>query len=300
MTWDLYECVFRLKSPLHIGCHKVLHLSRTRPYIPGKLIWAALTSKLTPALGINDYPRVGQFLKNSIRYGYFYLWASDKLYLPQYTEEGLKFGELQQNTFEKKFISTMASSAIQPQSLTAEEGMLHEIEFINPTVIDNGEKVFLKGLLWINEISEEGLNILKEDNETSIFSNNEYEVKIQKGLQLHIGGERRSGFGLVELKEIKKISNSDLTSTGFFGEWKEQNKEIVISLRTNDPIWAHAKHSSNLKIKGDIEFIVGREWDTQKGAGKLLRVEDLSWVPGSILIEDKKFKITDFGLWEAV
>jgi hypothetical protein len=249
---------------------------------------------------MNNYQKVGQFLKEFIRFGYFYLFVNNKLYFPKYTEEGLKFGELQQNAFEKKFISAMASAAILPQSLTAEEGMLHEIEFINPFSIDKGEKVFLKGLLWINEISVEGFKILKEDNDISIFPNNEYEVKIQKGLQLHIGGERRYGFGLVELEEIKKISNSDLTSTGFFGEWREENEEIVILLRTNDPIGAHAKHSSNLKIKGDIEFMVGREWDTQKGAGKLLRVEDLSWLPGSILIEDKKFKITDFGLWEAV
>ncbi len=84
------------------------------------------------------------------------------------------------------------------------------------------------------------------------------------------------------------------------GEWQEQNKEIVISINKENPVLTHTKCSSNIKIKGDIELLVGRDWDDVKGAGKLLKTEGLFWVPGSIIIEDKKFKVTDFGLWEGI
>lgn len=298
MPWDLYESTFRLKSPLHIGFHKISLISRTRPYVPGKLIWAALTARLTPMLGINNYQTVGQFLKQSIRYGYFYLFVDEKLYFPIYTEEGLKFGKLQQNEFEKKFISSMTSTAIQPQTLTAEEGMLHEIEFINPYTIDDGNKVYLKGLLWIKDIKGSEINISKEDGSV-IFHREQKVVTLEKGFYLQIGGERRYGFGLIELAEIKKISGSDLSPFNL-GKWQEQNGEVIISLDKGSPVLGHVKYSNNLNIKGDLELIVRRDWDNEKGAGKLLKAEGLFWMPGSILVEDKNFKVIDLGFWEAL
>ncbi len=297
MAWDLYECIFRVKSPLHIGFHKISFLSRTRPYVPGKLIWAALTAKLTPLLDINNYQKVAQFLKESICYGYFYLFVDNQLYFPKYTEKDLKFGDLYQNEFEKRFIHSMASTAIQPQTLTAEEGMFHEIEFINPYTIDTGKKIYLKGLLWIKNAIGNEIKMLNEDK-SLIFSKGQKVAEFKKGFCLQVGGEKRCGFGLIELEEIKRISSYDLQL--FNGKWCEQNGEIIISINTDSPIWAHVKYSNNLKIKGDIELIIGKYWENAKGAGKLTRIEGLFWVPGSILIEDKKFKITDLGFWEAV
>lgn len=303
MPWDLYECKFRIKSPLHIGFHKVLILSRTRSYVPGKLIWAALTAKLTPLLGINDYQKVGEFLKKAVRFGYFYPCVDDTLYLPQYTEEGLKFGHLPQTDFEKRFISSIASTAIQPQSLTAEEGTLHEIEFISPYKIDDGKKVYLKGLLWVNEVSENGFIISKNDDGFTLSYNGKSQ-DFKKGCQLQVGGERKYGFGLIELEEVKLIdrNDKDLNKIGFFGKWEESENEVRISLEEDQWVWVHVKYNSELKIKGSIEPLVGREWDyiNNKGAGRKIVVHGLFWVPGSVLAEKSLFKITEFGFWEKV
>lgn len=297
MDWNLYEFIFKLKSPLHIGFHKVLIFSKTRYYAPGKLIWAGLTSKVTPLFGITNYETVGQFFKESMRYGYFYLCVDEILYIPKYTEEGLKFGPLSQNEFEKRFITSIASTAIQPESLTAEEGMLHEIEIINPYTIDNGKPVYLKCLVWVKNKSKNGLNIEPKENEINI-SYNDKQVNFNKGFQIQIGGERRYGFGLIELVELKKIP--DLKSADFPGTWREDKGEVVISITKNNPIWAHTKSTANLNINGDIEPLVGRDWDSEKGAGRILKSEGLFWMPGSILIEDKEFRVIDSGWWELV
>lgn len=304
MTWYLYSWSFRLKTPLHVGFHKVMHFFRTRPYVPGKLLWGALTAKLTPMLGVNDYQKVGDFLKKAIRFGYLYPCVDDQFFLPKYTEDGLVFCSLSKNEFEKKFISSMASTAIDSDSLSAEEGMLHEVEFINPYTIDDGKPVLMKGLLWIlvenhgneREFSENGFNIIRNHGKIFIKYNGlDIDFKDELANSFQVGGERKYGFGLLELKKLDEYNNKTLGE--FSGEWFEKGGEVHLKLTSNDPIWSHASHSNNIDIKGNIEPIVGRDWDN-KGSGRKLNAQhELFWSPGSILNEDKNFKITDFGLW---
>jgi hypothetical protein len=272
-----------------------MHFFRTRPYVPGRLFWGALTAKLTPMLGINDYQKIGEFLKKAIRFGYLYPYVDGRLYCPVYTVDGLKFGSLSQDEFEKKFISSMASAAIEAESLTAEEGMLHEVEFISPYTIDGGKAVFMKGFIWIREFSENGINLLKKD--TLIITHKETEVDFKKELanQFQFGGERKYGFGLVKLKEFNEISNNEFN--GLSGKWSEKDGEVCISINSDNPIWSHVLCSNNINMKGSIEPLVGRDWDVGKGAGRKLTSYGLFWIPGSILCEDKTFKITEFGLW---
>lgn len=298
MSWQLYMWTFRLKSPLHVGFHKVMHFFRTRPYVPGKLLWGAITAKLTSILGINDYQKVGDFLKKAIRFGYLYPYVEEKLYFPQYTEKGLKFGSLFQNEFEKKYITSMASAAIETESLTAEEGMLHEVEFINPYTIDNRSPVFMKGFIWIRGFSENGINLLKKDTLIITYNGTKVDFKEELANQFQLGGERRYGFGLVKLGEFNKISNNRINELP--GEWNERNGEVYITVNATNPVWAHVRCCNNINIKGNIEALVGRDWDIDKGAGRKLTSNGLFWCPGSIVCEDKTFKITEFGLWEVV
>lgn len=298
MPWSLYQWTFQLKSPLHVGFHKIMHFFRTRPYVPGKLLWGALTAKLTQIPGTNDYQKVGDFLKKAMRFGYLYPYVGGNLYLPKYTENGLMFNSLSLNDFEKKFISSMASAAIEAESLTAEEGMLHEVEFISPYTIDDGSPVCLKGLVWIREFSENGIDLSK-NGETLIITHNRKTVGLNQEIfkQFQLGGERKYGFGLVELKEFELVSNKKFD--GLPGSWDEKEGEVLITINSDDPIWAHALCSDNLNIKGNIELVVGRDWNTSKGAGRSLTSYGLCWSPGSILCKNKTFKIREFGLWEA-
>jgi len=304
MNWHLYSLTFRLKSPLHIGFHKVMHLFRTRAYVPAKSFWGALTAKLTRSLKSSNYKEVGEFLKNSMRLGYFYIFDGSKLLVPGYTDEGLKFGDLLQIEFEKRFINTLASTSIDPYSFTAEEGMLHEVEFISPYEIhkdnESQKPVFLKGLLWISEKSKEKLVVQISRDDFSIINDQTEVMFSDLAEMLQIGGERKYGFGQLKLEELKEVNDQNLAHLGFKGIWKETEDEIKLELKKGDFIWSHVKYSPGLKIKGSVEPVVGRDW-SEKGAGRTLESYGLCWAPGSILIENKTFKITeDFGLWKVV
>jgi len=278
-----------------------MHFYRTRPYVPGKPLWGAITAKLTPLLGLNDYLKVGEFLKKAIRPGYLYIESNKRgeLYYPKYTEKGLMYGLLSQYEFEKRFISSMASTAIEAQSLTAEDGMLHEVEFINPYTIDDEKPVFMSGFIWVREFSENDISLLTKDKVIITCNGKKVEFNDQLANRLQLGGERKYGFGLVELHKITEVKDSKFNLLP--GEWKEENGEVCISLKRGDPIWAHVHHFENLKIKGDIELLVGREWDPDKGAGqKPPKSSGLCWTPGSILCEDRTFKVDEFGIWRKI
>ena len=115
-----------------------MHLFRTRPYVPGRQIWAALTAKLTLLFGLSDYQKVGSALEEVFRFGYLYPSLEEGYpHIPCFTKDkGLTFGWgercLTRREFEKKFLSSTASVAIDPQSFTVEEGMLYQVEFVSP------------------------------------------------------------------------------------------------------------------------------------------------------------------------
>lgn len=280
-----------------------MNLSRTRSYVPSKLIWGALTAKLTPLLGIRDYQKVGIFLKKAMRFGYLYLYAENQYFIPHYTKTGLNLGSWSQNEFETKFISSMPSTAIDSGSSTAEEEMLHEIEFISPYVIGNKTPtpVFLKGLLWVRETEEAGFE-LSIDNNGIILRYNNMRIDFKKELfnRFQIGGERRYGFGLVALDEREFIEVKDNKLDAFAGEWSTDSTDVYISLKENDCIWAHLAYSQTLNLKGNIEPLVGRDWDPHKGPGRQVRSYGFFWSPGSSITEDMRFRVAEFGIWSAV
>lgn len=297
MNWLFFVWTFRLKSPLYVGFHKIMHFYRTRPYVTGKLLWAALTAKLTPLLGLNDYEKVGGFLKKTMWFGYLFPYVEGSLFYPKYTDNGLKFGELFQNDFERKFISSMASTAIEAETYTAEEGMLHEVEFINPYTVDEGKPVFFKGLVWVKVFSDNGFNLSINNNEIKItYKGISVNFKSQLANRFQIGGERKYGFGLLELQNCDKVSNNKCNELP--GEWSEKGGEICISIPKDNFIWSHVLHSDNLNIKGNIEPLVFRDWKIETGAGKKLTSYGLCWVPGSVLCENIEFKVNEFGIWE--
>jgi len=301
MSWHLYPWTFKLKSPLHIGSHKIMHFVKTRPYAPGKLLWGALTSKLTPLLGIKSYQKVGNFIKKTMRFGYLYPYTNNLLFLPKYTEKGLMYNSLHQNVFEKKIISSIASTAIDPDSLSAQEGMLHEIEFVSPYTIDKGDQVFMEGLLWIKEYSENGLSVTRESNDLVIkYGETNIDFATDLANSIQIGGERRYGFGLIELckESFKEIDNKRLES--FPGLWSENEGEVYLTLEPDTPVWSHVLSSDRICIKGDIEPFVGRDWDSDRGSGRRLKGLGLFWSPGSIIKKEMTFKNSEFGLWEPI
>jgi len=312
MAWNCYLTTFRAKSPIHIGYRQIEILKTTRYYITGRAMWGAITANLTRALFENpspeDYRVVGNFVRKNIRTTYFYpaikntdienpeewseIGVKDYLvFLPNYIN-GLKFGKILKEEFEQIFIGSFVSTALESTTKAAEEGSLHEFEFIRDKV-KIGESiadVYWVGYLFIKEDELEGIRI---------ESCNEGDVAISMGTtkrhlrdtiaQLYVGGERNYGLGKVELVELQPENNL------LFGKYNilldKENPTICLD---DAPIIDHMILNGSETIKyGEIEPVVGLEW-SDKGAGQEVSKAKICATPGSILPK-MCLQIVDYG-----
>ncbi|HBT26819.1 MAG TPA: hypothetical protein DEA58_09115, partial [Pseudothermotoga sp.] len=195
--------------------------------------------------------------------------------------------------FEKKYIRSISTTAIDAYSLSAEEETLHHLEYINPRGMGDSSPLFLKGLLWVRLE-----NFSEQDNDLS-FMYEGIQLRLSELMQfLQIGGERKYGFGQVELAEMRKISDPKLEAEEFCGEWCGE-KSVNVTIPKGKPVWAHVEYVPGLKMKGEIEIFMGREWSQSKGAGKNVSSHGLCWVPGSVVEKNTvTFEVTDLGIWK--
>ena len=140
--WIPYKLTLKIISPIHTGYRKVGNIDMCRRYIPSKTMWGAVTAALTRerqrTTGKYDYENVGNEIKQSIRFSYFY---------PTVDQEKIRFWPWKDvNQFDWNFMDSYASTAIRYQQFSALEGSLHETEFIRPCSRD-GKQVYLLGYM---------------------------------------------------------------------------------------------------------------------------------------------------------
>lgn len=280
-----------MRSPLHSGWMKIGNIQRTRLYVTGRMLWGALSARITRIIGNNDYVDISDKVRNHLRSTYFYPCFNangDKPLLPFYEPTGLIYKvdrlSIPANVVDRALLTSYASTAIDPERLGAEEGSLHEIElFSHRTVcsikengfsVNFGSNVYLVGYIFEcskapSEVKNNWLDALKE---------------------IQIGGERTYGFGHLFLESV-----SEETTNVFGYKVISENNEPEIKLDSGNPILAHAIINDN--IHGVAEPFVSRETDKETGRFGEKHSVKICWVPGSILSKDKTFKITDFGLW---
>ena len=288
MAWRAYKVVFRLRSPMHIGMSKVGNLQRTRYYVPGRVFWGALTMRMTrekhsPATDSGLYKAVAESVHDHLAYTYFYPATADsnggyEVSLPWEDE----------NAFTYRFIRSYASTALNYSMQSAEEAMLHEVEFISPHTLDEGKPVFLVGYIFE-----------KEGVETDF--RNAWRSALHK---LQFGGERGYGWGDVSLAG-EPILQTTLSIFGSLSTTELAGDRPVISAERNKPLLAHcsAKKKNNrvIDVKGSIEPLVGREWDSERKnhryAGQSVVFNNICFTPGSMVTEYGKYEIGDYGIW---
>jgi len=176
MTWNVYRVVLRLRSPMHIGRGKVGNIQRTRGYVTGRVLWGALTERLTrdrkqgkgPATDSEAYAGVGQRVHSHLAFTYFY---------PTTDPDDTEYLRPWDDGFRSRFLSTYTSTALAYPQQSAEEGTLHEVEFLSPRTLNTGEPVYLVGYIFAREGAPRWQSALK---------------------RLQMGGERGYGWGWVE------------------------------------------------------------------------------------------------------
>lgn len=284
MEWRVYHVVFRLRSPMHIGWGKVGNLQRTRPYITGRVLWGALTMRITrdaanghsPATDSREYQRVGNEVHNSLAYTYFYPATKTA------SEYQIAWPWVDESRFRRRFLGSYSGTALSYPQQAAATGMLHEVEFISPYTLDNGEPVFLVGY---------------------VFERNGCKLAWQAACKrLQIGGERGYGWGDIELLEV-----SHCTSENLFDEkvkFNSTSEQPIVSLPASETspgqLLAHTL-AANLSASGEVEPLVGREWRSHnphhRYAGQHVEYSGVCFTPGSTVKQQLDFAIGEFGVW---
>lgn len=275
MTWKAYRVVFKLKSPMHIGCGKVGNVQRTRPYVTGRVFWGALTMRLTrdahegkgPATASRQYECYGKKVCEQLAFTYFY--TTDK------EDYRVDFPWENESQFRRRFSSSYTSTALVYPQQAADEGLLHEVEFISPRTLDEAKQVYLVG--YVFEI--EGCTL-------------SWKEACQR---LQLGGERGYGWGDVQCVEAEAIAKTDPLFNQNY-HWEERDGFVTIQTSENSSLLAHMA-TENGSATGEIEPLVGREWKVANQAGESVEFSGFCWIPGSKVAQKSDFAIEKFGIW---
>jgi len=279
VSWKAYEIILRLRSPMHIGWRKTGNLQMTRPYVTGKVLWGALTMRLTrdesdgPATDSGTYQAIGRTVNDTLAFTYFYPALKDgndyQAHWPWKKDE---------SDFRRRFLSSYQGTALSYPRQSAAQGLLHEVEFISPRTLDTGDPVFLKGYVFEKEGAPEGWK--------DAFN------------RLQLGGERGYGWGDVECVKIDERPDRPLFDGA--AELKDDAERPVISVQQKGRLLAHTK-AENLNASGEIEPLVGREWrsnnPSRQYAGQHVEFTAVCFAPGSGLSKPNDFVINKFGVW---
>lgn len=283
MTWHAYEVILRLHSPLHSGWRKVGNLQMTRPYITGRMLWGALTMRLTrdafqgrgAATDSLKYREFGDQVHQSLAFTYFYpALKSDGCYEVVWPWE-------HESTFRRRFLSSYQSTALAYPQQSAAEGMLHEVEFISPHTLDTSEPVFLKGYVF----KKQGCTL-------------DWQSALKR---LQFGGERGYGWGDVKLVIDPQFADERLFDG--LATFKGDGDVPIICLQADGRLLAHTL-AANLSAAGDVEPLVGREWRSddsyRRYAGQYVAFSDVCFTPGSVVHQALDIAVKEFGIWQAL
>ena len=269
MSWMRYAVELRLLSPVHIGWRKLGNLQQTRTYVTGKVIWAALTARLTRDLGKGTqgeaYKDIGAKLHENFRFSYFYPAIKkgeneEKRFYTQYFWETENFDYL--------FLNSFGSAAIEWNNRVSEKGTLHEVEYISPRS-RTGEQVYLRGDIWVKEC------ILK-DLETWCVSLG----------RVCLGGERTYGWGRVALDCEPVVL--------------EKTDAVLVDVEKGEHVAAHVDAESvGEGVIGCIEPLVGWEY-TAENCWSLTKDVKMAYIPGSVVLDRMRFEVGRFGVLRRV
>lgn len=279
MAWNCYEVVFRLRTPAHIGRGSVGNVQRTRPYITGRVLWGALTMRLTRDLAgqqrkvakAQAYRDIGEQVHQQLTYTYFYsATMNGGSYQVAWPWEN-------PSRFRYRFLSSYNSTALSYPQQSAAIGMLHEVEFLAPHTIDTGEPVFFVGY---------------------IFASGGCTLPWQAACQrLQVGGERGYGWGDLALIRCQPADGD----TRLFEQvrFDGRNERPVLQIEAGQPLLAHTL-ANNIIANGELEPLVGREW--RHHPGQQVAHSGVCFVPGSTLDRNSTapayFSVERFGIWK--
>jgi hypothetical protein len=210
---------------------------------------------------------------DSLTYTYFYVATQNQ----QSDGYAIAWPWENESQFRRRFLSSYASTTLVYPQQAAAEGMLHEVEFISPYTLDQGEPVYLVGYVF----EQDGCSLRWRE----------------ACRRLQFGGERGYGWGDVELVgEPSSCSGNDL----FNGKAVFDGSGDQVVLQATRHLLAHTI-AENWLASGEVEPLVGREWRSHnqhnRYAGQHIEMVDICLTPGSTIDQQGTFVIRELGVW---
>ncbi len=268
---------------MHIGWRKAGNLQQTRPYVLGRGMWGALTARLVRESRNSDYNEMGKKIDEQLAFTYFY--PSNNPYIVSHWPWGTTRDE-----FAWKFLGSYVSTSL-TNGRNAEDGSLHETEYIAPYTRD-GEEVYLIGYIFEREdysISvswRDMLSILQLGGERNYGWGR---VRVE---ELQLGDERNYGWGRVRVEDKPPPANT-LPDYEFVCT-KERPQLIALK---DIRLLAHTHAKEDDQPRGLLESLSGRI-TTNKGFGQDHSKPEICWVPGGTVKKGERFEIQEKGIWE--
>jgi len=306
LTFKVYKLKFKAKTPISIGYHNLGFIQRTRYYIPGRAVWGAFTAAIARYIGSNTdgadqelYNEIGDEIKDNWRFTYFYPLINDEIKFPFIADDF--------KAMETSLIGSSGQTAIAASNGGAEEGSLHETEFINNIYKNKDDEEEYKYLKMIGYIFvPDNVNYKFNDKEFLYNYDDKIEIKLSKALKyITIGADSRYGYGWLELESITALDNDDKLFSKY--SWLDDGS---VELSAGEKTFAHLNREYKYLKNGILEPLVGREWasknsgDKHQGAGQQLSKYEILYQPGATIklqvgldIEKIKFEIGKFGIW---
>lgn len=277
MSWKAYKVVLRLRAPLHVGAGQIGNVQHTRPYVTGRALWGALTARLTrdcPELG-GDYAAVGGAVNKRLGLSYFCPAAGERVDLWPWGAG--------RDEFAWRYLASHAGTALDSARGAAEEGSLHEVEYIAPWS-RTGAPVYLIGY------------ILERQGPPLPWR------RVLPRLQL--GGERGYGWGRVHLAHAPA---EECLLFGCYALEPEGERPILRAqggVGEEVPLLAHtladaADGQGTVTAQGAVEPLVGRLTETADRWGGQHTPAAICWVPGATVSPGTRLVVGDYGLWRA-
>lgn len=289
MGWTEYTIAFRLHSPLHIGLAKTGNLKQCREYVPGRILWAALTARLTrdflrKGADSQAYLDTGEKVRQCFRFCYLYpavpkigetaITSPDDLSKSVYRWDG--------DNFYYRFVGSYASTALDYSVQSTEDGSLHETEHLLPysRAVDGSASrpVFLRGAVYVDDQAETDSHLKN------------WRTALQL---LQFGAERKYGWGRVSLVSVTPAAT-------------EKKEEATICFAEGGVLTAHAVAVSKNglgavpNIRGPVEPLIGWEYapdpEAENTKWRLTREPLLCYAPGARVMADTHMKINPHGL----
>jgi len=281
MAW--YKLILEQEQPIHIGYKRYGVLAETRIFIPGQTMWGALTKAYNLMKGENLNNNRDTFEQITCFYPSF---DGETILKPNFKNGEFHLENLSEKEFRLLFVDSFTSTAILPETRTAKDESLHEIEFILPKpkreilenmieIVKDAKKLtLLQKLKEMNKLKWIGLLNINEDIKREL-----------ENLKIFIGGDVRYGYGLMKIIKIEN-TNEELKKT--FNIYEDEDFEIKkgklnykTSIENEIELLNYLKFDPKITFEGKLELLPEFDFYNKR------KITDAKYyiVPGSKIVK---------------